>query len=89
MNRAGQPSKSIVCSSDGGVSWQPAGKAMEFPTEYRARAFASVFVTPDNTFLIFSGTADFQPYYPPYLFEIWEGRIETAKDFADMVLGGQ
>lgn len=76
VNRAGQLSKSIVRSSDGGVSWQPAGKAMELPAEYRARAYASVFVTPDNTFLIFGGTADFQPDYPPYLFEIWEGRIE-------------
>lgn len=76
VNRAGQPSKSIVCSSDGGVSWQPAGKAMELPAEYSARAYASVFVTPDNTFLIFSGIADFQPVNPPYLFEIWEGRIE-------------
>ena len=74
-NRAGQPSKSIVCSSDGGVSWQPAGKAMELPAEYSARAYASVFVTPDNTFLIFSGIEDFQPVNPPYLFEIWEGRI--------------
>lgn len=75
VNRAGQPSKSIVCSSDGGVSWQPAGKAMELPAEYRARAYASVFVTPDNRFLIFSGIADFQPVNPPCLFEIWEGRI--------------
>ena len=75
VNRAGQPSKSIVCSSDGGVSWQPAGKAMELPAEYSARAYASVFVTPDNRFLIFSGIADFQPVNPPYLFEIWEGRI--------------
>lgn len=75
VNRAGQPTKSIVCSSDGGVSWQPAGKAMELPAEYSARAYASVFVTPDNTFLIFSGIADFQPVNPPYLFEIWEGRI--------------
>lgn len=74
-NEAGQPSKSIVCSSDDGVSWQPAGKAMELPAEYSARAYASVFVTPDNTFLIFSGIADFQPLNPPYLFEIWEGRI--------------
>lgn len=74
-NEAEQPSKSIVCSSDGGVSWQPAGKAMELPAEYKARAYASVFVTPDNTFLIFSGIADFQPVNPPCLLEIWEGRI--------------
>lgn len=72
MNRAGQASKSIICSLDRGLSWQPAGDLIVLPEAYKARAYSSVFVTPDNSLLIFGGR---EGENTPYLFDIWKGRI--------------
>lgn len=80
INRAGQPVKSIVCSLDRGLSWQPASDLVVLPQEFKARAYSSVFVTPDNYLLIFSGRETMST--STRLFDVWKGRINRL-GFAD------
>lgn len=63
-------SSSIYYSSNKGVSWSAASKAMAFPADYTARAFASVYVNSEYYIYILGGTATSGD-----LNQIWRGRL--------------
>ncbi len=69
---AGQTTRSIVYSTDRGLSWKPVDDLKVFPADYNARSFASVHVDKENNLLLFGGR---ESASSAWLDEVWSGKI--------------